>query len=465
MAITIRDKAPRVHYQTFTSGQTVFQVPFEFMALTDLRVFVNEVEMVPVAAPATDASQYSATGVGITGGGSITFGPPGRKVNDKVIIFRDMPIDSPAELPTSGVFPVASLNSAFDETIAMVQQTEVNVQQRSLSLSDDDFTLALNRLPRKDARAGRMLAFDFNGQPIAIAPGDFGALSGGGSGGTGLFGLIWTGDAAPPPPWVDGQLWWQSSTGHLMLYYGDVDSGQWVQINIGTGTLASGPTPSADAHVRSTLLTAVSGTWVKPNTARWYRLRGVGAGGGGGGVQTNLNEWAAGSGGGSGGYGESEWFDATLVSGGTYTVGRGGQGGVGATSGATGGPTTFQDGFRSFTWSGGGGGRGHSGSASAWSLMGGAPGGLTGPFLIVAGNDGGNAYSSPVVMIGGRGGDSPIGVGGNGVQLSSGSAGGGNAVRGYGGGGGGAVRSSSSTPVNMSGGDGQIGAIYVEVMF
>lgn len=463
MSIIINDRSPRAHYVA-TSGQLTFQVPFEFIRNADLKVYVNEVLMVFSAPPGND-QQYSTTGENVSGGGSITFGPPGRKLGDKVIIFRDMPIARTADLPTSGVFPVDALNQNLDAETAMIQQTEVNVVQRTLSLSENDFTLTLNKLPKQDARAGRILAFDLNGQPVLVNPGDFGSL-GGGSGGTGLFGLIWTGDSPPVGPWVDGQLWWQSSTGHLFLYYGDVDSQQWVQINIGTGSIAQGPAiPGSDAHVHSTLLTASSGNFTMPPAARWYRLRGVGGGGGGGGVQTGLNEWAASSGGGSGGYGESEWFDATGISGGTYTVGRGGTGAAGATTGNAGTASSWNDGLRSMTWNGGQGGRGHSGSASAWALMGGVPGTLSGPLLVVGGNGGGNSYSSSVVMIGGRGGDSPLGQGAPAVQLSSGSVAGNNATVGYGGGGSGAVRSQSGTVANVPGGDGQIGAIYAEVMY
>jgi hypothetical protein len=37
-------------------------------------------------------------------------------------------------------------------------------------------------------------------------------------------------DTAPSSP-VNGQMWWQSSTGNLMIYYMDGTSNQWVQIN------------------------------------------------------------------------------------------------------------------------------------------------------------------------------------------------------------------------------------------
>ena len=37
-------------------------------------------------------------------------------------------------------------------------------------------------------------------------------------------------DAAPGSP-TAGQMWWQSSTGNLFIYYNDGTSSQWVQVN------------------------------------------------------------------------------------------------------------------------------------------------------------------------------------------------------------------------------------------
>jgi hypothetical protein len=164
MSIVIHDVSPRVHY-TATLGQATFQVPFEFIETWHLKVYVNEALMA-FAAPPANAGQYSVNGAGASFGGSITFGAPGRLAGDRVVIFRDMPIESTSDLPTSGVFPVEALNQTFDAQAAMIQQTEVNVQQRALRLQDQDFTLPLNPLPLKADRADKALSFDANGQPV-----------------------------------------------------------------------------------------------------------------------------------------------------------------------------------------------------------------------------------------------------------------------------------------------------------
>src|SRR6188768_3136836 len=41
---------------------------------------------------------------------------------------------------------------------------------------------------------------------------------------------VFVGDVAPTAP-AFGNLWWESDTGNLYIYYNDGDSAQWVQIN------------------------------------------------------------------------------------------------------------------------------------------------------------------------------------------------------------------------------------------
>ena len=84
MAINISDVEPRVQY-TATSGQTSFTVPFEFFVNEDLKVY-NGTTLLTFNASPSSASQYSVTGAGVTGGGSITLGSPGATVNDIITI-------------------------------------------------------------------------------------------------------------------------------------------------------------------------------------------------------------------------------------------------------------------------------------------------------------------------------------------------------------------------------------------
>lgn len=55
--------------------------------------------------------------------------------------------------------------------------------------------------------------------------------------GDGTIALI--GDTAPPTP-KHGQLWWESDTGKLFVWYEDADSGQWVEAYAASGISVAG---------------------------------------------------------------------------------------------------------------------------------------------------------------------------------------------------------------------------------
>ena len=122
MAITISDTEPRVQY-TATAGQTNFSVPFEFFTNADIKVFNGTTQLTYNASPSS-ASQYSVSGAGVSGGGSITLGGSGATLNDTITIYRDLAISRSTDFPTSGAFQISSLNDELDKIIAMCQQLE-----------------------------------------------------------------------------------------------------------------------------------------------------------------------------------------------------------------------------------------------------------------------------------------------------------------------------------------------------
>ena len=122
MSIIISDVEPRVQY-TATAGQTSFTVGFEFFNNADLKVF-NGTTLLTFSASPADATEYSVSGAGQTGGGSITLGAPGATLNDVVTIYRDLAIERTTDFPTSGAFQINSLNTELDKIIAMAQQLE-----------------------------------------------------------------------------------------------------------------------------------------------------------------------------------------------------------------------------------------------------------------------------------------------------------------------------------------------------
>jgi hypothetical protein len=125
-SITISDTSPRIQY-TATGGQTSFSVPFEFFNATDIVVIHTSAGGVDTTLsynsnPST-VSQYSVSGAGQTGGGSITLGS-GATLNDTYTIFRDLPISRTTDFPASGAFPIETLNTELDKIVAMMQQNE-----------------------------------------------------------------------------------------------------------------------------------------------------------------------------------------------------------------------------------------------------------------------------------------------------------------------------------------------------
>ena len=158
MPILINDTAPRAQY-TATSGQTVFTVSFEFFANSDLKVYRN-------ATLLTLTTNYTVTGAGVTGGGSVTF-VTGATAGDIVTVIRDVPVARTSDFSTSGPFNIEALNTDLDRLTAMVQQQET-LDGRSLRLDQFDTPNTLNVLPVKASRVGRVLAFnDTTGQPEA----------------------------------------------------------------------------------------------------------------------------------------------------------------------------------------------------------------------------------------------------------------------------------------------------------
>ena len=121
MSITISDTTPRVQY-TAANTQTTFAVGFEFFTNEDLKVFAGSSLLTYAATPA-NAAQYSVSGAGVSGGGSITLGAA--STNGVIYtIYRDMAVERSTDFPTSGAFQIGSLNTELDKVVAMIQQVE-----------------------------------------------------------------------------------------------------------------------------------------------------------------------------------------------------------------------------------------------------------------------------------------------------------------------------------------------------
>ena len=164
MAITISDTEPRIQY-TATGGQTSFTVPFAFFANADLQVF-NGTSQLSFNASPSNATQYSVTGAGVSGGGSITLGSPGATVNDVITIVREVAIERTTDFPTSGAFQIDSLNTELDKIIAMAQQLErdLKLSPRVNTTSSSSFNLTF-----PDMVAGKVLSANAGGTGLEFS--------------------------------------------------------------------------------------------------------------------------------------------------------------------------------------------------------------------------------------------------------------------------------------------------------
>ena len=164
MAINISDVEPRVQY-TATSGQTSFTVPFEFFVNEDLKVY-NGTTLLTFNASPSNASQYSVTGAGVTGGGSITLGSPGATVNDIITISRDLAIARTTDFPTSGAFQIASLNEELDKIVAMCGQLERDLKfsPRAAATTSNTFNITFPNLA-----ANKVLSVNSSGNGLEFS--------------------------------------------------------------------------------------------------------------------------------------------------------------------------------------------------------------------------------------------------------------------------------------------------------
>lgn len=224
-----------------------------------------------------------------------------------------------------------------------------------------------------------------------------------------------------------------------------------VRTSLGMVSLVTFTSPGASAFLKASY----------PGATR-VRVITIGAGGGGAGSTATSGQAAAQAGGSGGGYSE-RWIPFTsLAASETVTVGAGGTGGIGATSGNVGGTSSFG------TWCISAGGLGAtfamtSGTTPATvpGATGAAPG--TGDVTVPGQASFPGIRIDNLAATSGRGGDSGGGYGSGAVARSNNGAGN-NGLR-YGGGGSGALAVGIGVTSTVNGGDGSGGAVFVEVWF
>jgi len=167
MSITISDTTPRVQY-TATSSQTTFSVPFEFFNNADLVVVKTasgtDTTLSFNASPSS-ATQYSVSGAGVSGGGSITLGG-GATAGHIYTIYRDLAIARSTDFSASGSFPVETLNTELDKIVAMSQQLERDLKfsPRAAATTSNTYDLTFPNLV-----ANKILSVNSSGNALEFS--------------------------------------------------------------------------------------------------------------------------------------------------------------------------------------------------------------------------------------------------------------------------------------------------------
>lgn len=144
------------------SSTTAFPYDNLIFASSDLQVFVDD-------ALQTLNTDYTVSGVGDNGGGSVTFTSAPASGTANVLIVRDVPSTQETDLPEGGPFPSESVEDALDKLTVLVQQLDDLLSNKALALDALDPATSIGRLPLKSTLGNMFLAFDADGNPVAAA--------------------------------------------------------------------------------------------------------------------------------------------------------------------------------------------------------------------------------------------------------------------------------------------------------
>ena len=161
MTIDLTDNAPRISYSVSQGATTTsFAVPFEFFDTTDLKVVVD-------GTTKTITTHYTVSG-GNGSTGTVTMSVTGATGGSTVIIYREIPLSRTTDFPASGAFPIATLNTELDRTVALFDDRKDRID-RSIRLLDTDDAATMT-LPVKASRVGTVLGFNATTGAVEAGP-------------------------------------------------------------------------------------------------------------------------------------------------------------------------------------------------------------------------------------------------------------------------------------------------------
>ena len=156
----ISDVARRIVY-TGSAGVGPYAFEFEVLDDTDINVYQDDVLLVLT-------TDYTVSINPTLGTGSVTLVVPATGSN-RITIVGARPVERTTDFTTGGDFFANTLNDEMDSQTILVQQVAESAE-RSIKAPVTDPTTINMVLPINTARAGKTLAFDANGDPVAGDP-------------------------------------------------------------------------------------------------------------------------------------------------------------------------------------------------------------------------------------------------------------------------------------------------------
>ena len=188
--MTVSSTTARVAYSG-NGTATVFPVPFYFLANSQLGVSLYSsagVETVQVL-----NTNYTVTGAGVSGGGSITM-TVAPASGTTLIIYRGVPLTQATDLLPNDRLPAESIEQSLDKLTMLTQQLNESVVRSIRGPIGDSSSLDM-RLPTAANRLRKLIGFDStgkpylfnsvddleniitNGNPLATFPADLGSIA------------------------------------------------------------------------------------------------------------------------------------------------------------------------------------------------------------------------------------------------------------------------------------------------
>ena len=166
----LTDETP-INQYTANSGATEFAFTFYIFALSDIKVYANDVLKTITTDYVVRKNDGNVIGDADLpmDGGKIIFNV-GRTAGEKISLNRDIPVDRSTQFSTGGAFKADSLNSEFTRILTIAQQLKRDIA-RSFRLAPSDAEGGSLQLPTD--RADNFLAFDSNSNLILTKFADF----------------------------------------------------------------------------------------------------------------------------------------------------------------------------------------------------------------------------------------------------------------------------------------------------